>query len=189
LGEEEIFTKPSAQVQGLLLRQTMPLNDGKLDRPPIEVKLEGIVTLLMGSPSNAPELSWSVGAVVVKLTYFKFEQLANAPDWMLSTWGGMVIEVSPVQPEKALALILVTDGGRTIDARERQLAKVLSAMVVTEDGLTTEASEVQPSKALWPMLSTAKGIVIFAREKQPRNALEPMFSTESGRVTDLSLAH
>ena len=175
LGEEDIFTKPSAQVQGLLFPQTIPLNDGKLDRPPIEVKLAGIVTLLMGSPSNAPELSWSIGAVAVKLTYFNFEQLAKAPDWMLTTWGGMVIEVSPEQLIKALALIVVTEGGRAIDSKERQLAKVLSAMVATEEGMTTEASEVQPSKALWPMLWTARGIVTFAREEQPWNALGSMF--------------
>ena len=57
---------------------------------------------------------------------------------MLVTPSGMVMEVRPLQPEKALL-----------------------PMLVTPSGMVMEVRPLQPEKALLPMLVTPSGIVVF----------------------------
>ena len=78
---------------------------------------------------------------------------------MLVTLLGIVTEVKPVQPEKALI-----------------------PMLVTLLGIVTEVKPVQPEKALIPMLVTLLGISIEVKPLQYRKAPPAIDSIPSGIV-------
>ena len=66
---------------------------------------------------------------------------------MLVTLSGMVIEVSPLQSEKALSPILVTLSGMVIEVSPLQSEKALSPILVTLSGMVIEVSSLQYWKA------------------------------------------
>ena len=57
---------------------------------------------------------------------------------MLVTLEGMVIEVRPEQPQKALLPMLVTPSGMVMEVRLEQPEKVRSPMLVTLSGIRIE---------------------------------------------------
>ena len=61
---------------------------------------------------------------------------------MLVTEFGMVTEVKPVQPWKALLPMLVTEFGMVTEVKPVQPWKALLPMLVTEFGMVTEVSPV-----------------------------------------------
>ena len=71
----------------------------------------------------------------------------------------MVIDVKPLQLEKAVAPILVTLLGIVIEVKDEQSEKAVASMLVTLLGIVTEVKDLQLMKALYPMLVTLLGIV------------------------------
>ena len=74
-------------------------------------------------------------------------QPEKAPTPILVTELGIVIEVKPLQPEKALPPILVTELGIVIEIKLLHSEKVPRSMLVTELGIITEVKPLQPMKA------------------------------------------
>ena len=104
----------------------------------------------------------------------------------------MVTEVRAVQPENALAPMLVTELGIVTEVRPVQPENAPFSMFSTELGIVTEVRPVQSLNAFSPMLVTELGMVIEVRPMQPENASTPMrvtgycfpsYSTLSGITT------
>ena len=70
---------------------------------------------------------------------------------MLVALSGMVIEVKPVQSEKAHNPILVTPSGMVTNVNPLQPEKAISPMLVTLSGMVTEVKLLQQVKAQLPM--------------------------------------
>ena len=107
---------------------------------------------------------------------------------MLVTLSGRVIDVSPVQPEKAkepileppvITTVLSDEGTEDEDAPKISSKCVLlvPSTVVPTKGKVIEVSPVQPEKASMPMLVTLSGMVIDVSPVQPRKAYEPILSS------------
>ena len=103
---------------------------------------------------------------------------------MPETLDGIVTDVSPEQPENALAAIVVPceitalrmelyAAGKTVESRKRPET-------------TTVSIDETPLNALSPISVTLFGIVTDFSPEQPENAEVPMFVTLLGIVTDVS---
>ena len=77
-----------------------------------------------------------------------------------------IIELRPVQLEKAYIPILVTDSGIVIEVRPEQPEKAELPILVTELGIVIEVRPEQPEKAELPILVTEFGIMIEVRPEQ-----------------------
>ena len=73
---------------------------------------------------------------------------------------GIVTDVRPLQPLKALSPMLVTELGIVTEVRP-QYMKACVPMLVTELGMVTKVRPLQPEKAYSPMLVTELGIIVF----------------------------
>jgi len=111
--------KPAEHVQSVLPSQVKPLNDGKLNWPPMDLALLEIDTLLRGSPENASEARDNE-ELIAKVTEDRLEHWKNACMPMLVTDEGMVIDFSDVHPLNAASKMVVTDEGMVIDFRDEQ---------------------------------------------------------------------
>ena len=86
-----------------------------------------------------------------------------------------VIAVRPLQPEKALAPILMTLPGMVIVVRPEQFKKALPPILVTPVPITTFVKPEQLEKALVPMSLIVFGIVIVVMAVQAENAPAPIY--------------
>ena len=82
---------------------------------------------------------------------------------MLVTESGMVIEVRPVQPEKAWLPMLVTESGMV-------MSPLAHGHSYSKEPLLIIPMFVQPEKTLIPMLVTESGMVIEVSPVQPLKA-------------------
>ena len=80
---------------------------------------------------------------------------------MFVTLPRMVIEVRPLQREKAHSPILVTPFPIVTEVRPEQLWNAASPMLVTLLGIVIEVRLLHAKKALFPMLVTLLGMVVF----------------------------
>ena len=102
------------------------------------------------------------------------------------TLPGILIEVSPLQPEKALSPILVTLFGMLIEASPLQRLKASFPILVTLFGILIEVSPLQRVKASFPILATLFGIEIYFIFEQLRND-ELQIESDPSEITTVSI--
>ena len=102
---------------------------------------------------------------------------------MFVTLSGIVINVSPEQPENAEGPMRVTPSGI---ANEPAVVEGTNHRIVPDELKMGAVSPVQPENAEIPMLVTLYGIVIDVSLEQSKNAHEPMLVTLSGTVIDVN---
>ena len=105
-------------------------------------------------------------------TLFSPEQLSKAHESIDVTELGMLTDVKPLQPWKALFPIEVTELGIAIELKPEQELKAPPSIVVTELGIVTEARPLQPLKAALPIEVTEFGIVT---EVNPQISWNPFY--------------
>lgn len=90
-------------------------------------------------------------------------------------------------PEKTSCSIVSTDGGISIDLRDLQSPNALDLMHITEYGIFISSNDVQPKKDEWPMIVTDLGILIFLIEVHPEKAAYSIVVTDGGIKTSTNV--
>ena len=103
---------------------------------------------------------------------------------MTFTAGGILMEVSDEQPEKAYPSIFSTDDGISILTRLSHFSKANAPMILT--GILMEVSETHSEKAPPSIFSTDEGTSILTRRVQKAKALSPMIFTDDGILMEVS---
>ena len=104
---------------------------------------------------------------------------------MLVTSSGIVIEVSPEQPEKEAVPIVVTPSGIIILVRPEQFLKAPSSIVVTHSGIVIDVSPEQPENSLFPISPSCSILVkilfgTLISPEQPAITILPIVEMLSG---------
>ena len=94
-----------------------------------------------------------------------------------------LMQVSPVQPEKASLLNSLTEAGITMLVSPVQPSKARSPIYVTDSGMTMFVRPTQPLKASLSILVNDFGRTMLVKAEQPSKAFHNISVTDSGIVT------
>ena len=117
-----------------------------------------------------------------KYTFVNASQSRNASSSISVTLSGIVILLSPLQPENVKVLIIVTLSGIVTLSRAVQFINTPELIHVTLSGISMLLSEEQPSKMYSSIPVNPAGSFTFSSDVQLQKALKLIRVTQSGIV-------